>query len=122
VWIISRHVEIDSSHIVPKHPGKCRNLHGHRWVFDVECEGSELDEIGFVFDFVIIKELVNRYDHAHLNDFEEFDDETCPPTSENFVRIVYQRLDSALRAHNPTARCRKVRLSETPDSWAEYSE
>src|SRR5262245_12908186 len=56
---ISRRIEIDAAHRVPGHTGKCRNLHGHRYVVEAVCSGELAEaghEGGMVMDFAFLKE------------------------------------------------------------------
>src|SRR6478672_5790920 len=69
---VSRRIEIDAAHRVPDHTGKCRNLHGHRYLVEAVCRGqlgAEGHESGMVIDFGFLKqEMVDvidaRCDHA----------------------------------------------------------
>jgi 6-pyruvoyltetrahydropterin/6-carboxytetrahydropterin synthase len=56
---ISRRIEIDAAHRVPGHTGKCRNLHGHRYLVEAVCSGALAEaghEGGMVMDFAFLKE------------------------------------------------------------------
>lgn len=53
-----------AAHQLPDHPGKCSNLHGHRWEVEVRIIAYDLDEQGMVVDFHDLKELFESYDHA----------------------------------------------------------
>jgi 6-pyruvoyltetrahydropterin/6-carboxytetrahydropterin synthase len=56
---ISRRIEIDAAHRVPGHTGKCRHLHGHRYVVEAVCAGklaSGGHGSGMVMDFAFLKE------------------------------------------------------------------
>jgi 6-pyruvoyltetrahydropterin/6-carboxytetrahydropterin synthase len=56
---ISRRIEIDAAHRVPGHTGKCRNLHGHRYLVEAVCAGVLAEaghEGGMVMDFAFLKE------------------------------------------------------------------
>ena len=58
-FIITKRIEIDAAHRVPGHLGKCRGLHGHRYVVEAQCEGTLADqgsESGMVLDFGFLKE------------------------------------------------------------------
>ncbi|MCL6472584.1 MAG: 6-carboxytetrahydropterin synthase [Firmicutes bacterium] len=48
---------------------KCERLHGHNYAVSVDLEG-ELDEIGYIFDFIALKEFAehhcNTLDHKTL--------------------------------------------------------
>lgn len=68
--VIRKH-EIHAGHRVYGHQGKCRNLHGHSYVFHFHCVSEELNELGMVVDFSIIKStlcqwLEDNYDHRML--------------------------------------------------------
>jgi 6-pyruvoyltetrahydropterin/6-carboxytetrahydropterin synthase len=51
---VIRRIEIDAGHRLLKHEGKCRNLHGHRYVFEVEAQSKQLDSVGRGIDFSIL--------------------------------------------------------------------
>jgi 6-pyruvoyltetrahydropterin/6-carboxytetrahydropterin synthase len=62
---ITREFTIDAGHRVFNHEGKCRSLHGHRYVFEVTCTAPALDTLGRVIDFSVIKELVGEWLEIH---------------------------------------------------------
>jgi len=78
--------------------GKCNNLHGHGHNYElaVTVRGSLDEDTGMVidmgrFDDILQEEIVDRYDHRHLNhDLEEF--RTVNPTSEELLRVIWKRL------------------------------
>ena len=43
---IRRWVETDTGHRVPNHKSKCKNMHGHRYRWEVELEGEVVTEPG----------------------------------------------------------------------------
>jgi 6-pyruvoyltetrahydropterin/6-carboxytetrahydropterin synthase len=49
-----------------KHEGKCRHVHGHRYVFDITCEGPK-DGVGRIIDFAKVKELVGGWLDENLD-------------------------------------------------------
>ena len=61
---VSRRIEIDAGHRIMTHGSKCRNLHGHRYVVEVECEAGHLHHDGeqtdMVVDFGFLKEEMMR--------------------------------------------------------------
>ena len=66
-----RYHDICAGHRVVGHEGKCKNLHGHNYRFTFTIEAVELDSVGRVLDFSVIKEklciwLENNYDHKML--------------------------------------------------------
>jgi len=61
--VITRKMEIDMGHRVPRHAGKCANLHGHRYVIEVEVSGvvhgGGTSEEGMVMDFGKMKSIMH---------------------------------------------------------------
>jgi len=55
MYAITRRLEFDAGHRVLNHEGKCKNLHGHRYVVDVTVSSFGLDDLGRVVDFSVIK-------------------------------------------------------------------
>jgi 6-pyruvoyltetrahydropterin/6-carboxytetrahydropterin synthase len=84
----------DAAHALRGYPGECKHLHGHTWDIEVTVGATELDEIGIVYDFKLLKDDLNSvlsdYDHAYLNEIAPFDE--LSPTAENLARIIYERL------------------------------
>ena len=102
--------------------GKCanRNGHGHNYTLEVTVAG-EVDPVsGFVIDLkelkdVIEREVIQAYDHRHLNlEVPEF--RTTIPTTENIAIAIWQRLEPKIHA----ARLQRVRVYEMPDLFADY--
>jgi 6-pyruvoyltetrahydropterin/6-carboxytetrahydropterin synthase len=58
---ITRRLEFDAAHRVMQHEGKCRNLHGHRYAVEVTVTAPELDDLGRVVDFGVIKERLGQW-------------------------------------------------------------
>ena len=103
----------DAAHALRGYPGECRNLHGHTWDVEVTVAGTELDEIGIVYDFKSLKEdlagALADFDHAFLNDVAPFD--AISPTAENLARVVYERLVDVVDAR---VRVLQVAVWESP--------
>jgi 6-pyruvoyltetrahydropterin/6-carboxytetrahydropterin synthase len=102
--------------------GKCanRNGHGHNYTLEVTVSG-EVDPIsGFVVDLKDVKEIlerevVNVYDHRHLNlEVPEF--QSALPTTENIAVAIWKRLDGKI----PNARLHRIRVYEMDDLFADY--
>lgn len=69
--VITRYHDISCGHRVVGHEGKCRFLHGHNYRIHFTCEAKELDSIGRVIDFSVVKEklcmwLEDNWDHKFL--------------------------------------------------------
>lgn len=66
-----RYHDISTGHRVVGHENKCRYLHGHNYRIHFVCEAAELDTVGRVIDFGVIKEKLcmwveNNWDHKFL--------------------------------------------------------
>ena len=66
-----------AGHALRQYRGKCENVHGHNYRVMVTIQGSQLDSIGLLVDFVEVKKLmgrvVDRLDHQFINDLAPFD-------------------------------------------------
>ncbi|MHB1673238.1 MAG: 6-pyruvoyl trahydropterin synthase family protein [Acidobacteriaceae bacterium] len=102
--------------------GKCanRNGHGHNYTLEVTVAG-EIDPVsGFVVDLKALKDVMEReviqvYDHRHLNlEVPEF--RTAIPTTENIAIAIWKRLEQKIVG----ARLQRVRVYEMPDLFADY--
>ncbi len=109
----------DAAHALHGYPGECRNLHGHTWDVEVVVRGSQLDEVGIVYDFKTLKRdletVLDPLDHAYLNDVPPFD--TQNPTAENLSRHIYERLQEQV---GETVRVIEVAVWESPVAKITY--
>ncbi len=102
--------------------GKCNNPagHGHNYVLEVTVKGDVDERTGLVaglnlLDDVVEKQVSARFDYKHLNiDAPEF--EILNPTSENFVKVLWDVLEPNLR---PVV-LHRLRLRETPRNHFDY--
>ena len=68
---ITRRFQYAMGHTLFEHEGACAHLHGHNYVALVTVQADELDSVGRVIDFAVVKELVGdfinqQYDHRFL--------------------------------------------------------
>jgi 6-pyruvoyltetrahydropterin/6-carboxytetrahydropterin synthase len=88
----------DAAHALVGYPGQCRNLHGHTWDIEVSVRGTELDEVGIVYDFQSLKQhlkaVLDRYDHTYLNEVAPFD--AINATAENLARVIFDQIEALL--------------------------
>ena len=66
-----RYHDISTGHRVVGHENKCRHLHGHNYRIHFVCEANELDTVGRVIDFGVIKAKLcmwveDNWDHKFL--------------------------------------------------------
>jgi 6-pyruvoyltetrahydropterin/6-carboxytetrahydropterin synthase len=102
--------------------GKCDNPngHGHNYRLEVTVAGAAAGPAGQVIalpqlEEVVKREVIDRYDHRHLNtDTEEF--ATVNPSVENIARTIWGLLEGKFGP----ARLRRVRVWETAKTYAEY--
>lgn len=100
--------------------GSENDLHSHHYALELQLEGVELDQHGYLVDIVAVEaaldELVATYRDHTLNDMPGF--EGLNPSVERFARIVCQALSKRIPAPNITALT--VRLWENDIAWASY--
>ncbi|MEZ5690544.1 MAG: 6-carboxytetrahydropterin synthase [Rickettsiales bacterium] len=66
-----RRIEFDAAHRIMNHESKCKYLHGHRYAIEATFCADDLDDLGRIVDFSIIKEklgkwLDDNWDHATI--------------------------------------------------------
>jgi 6-pyruvoyltetrahydropterin/6-carboxytetrahydropterin synthase len=93
--IVRRRFGFEAAHRLPRHPGKCRELHGHSYELYVMVDRPVDSTSGMAIDFsdlkqVVRREVVDRMDHRNLNDLLE------NPTAEALVQWIWDRLRQAL--------------------------
>ncbi|MEM8677981.1 MAG: 6-carboxytetrahydropterin synthase [Planctomycetota bacterium] len=102
--------------------GKCNSLngHGHNYVLEVSVMGP-LSSTGEVYPLekmqtVVRDQVVERFDHKHLNkDCDEFRETN--PTVENIAHVCWQLLEGQFEP----ARLTHLRLYETPKTWVDLT-
>ncbi len=141
---ITTRLEFDAGHRIPDHKSQCRNLHGHRYVIEITLSGdiintSNTSENGMVMDFSDVKQIarnsvVDVWDHAFLvfkEDKVVLDFlKSLPnhktvifptvPTAENMAAEAFNILKSQYKdTYGNHLTLERVRLYETPNSWAD---
>lgn len=131
----TKEITFDMAHRLSFHEGKCKNIHGHTYKLQATFEADVLEN-GLVVDFyninTLLKKITDVFDHSIMlyngdgvnvvllsvlkqcgmkiveTDYE--------PTAENMAKEIFEIL-----SNKNTDRCRvtKVRLYETPTSYAE---
>jgi 6-pyruvoyltetrahydropterin/6-carboxytetrahydropterin synthase len=102
-----------AAHRLPRHPGKCVNMHGHNYKLQVVLRGEPEPYQGLVIDFgdvdkVVQERVLSRCDHKTLNDFIE------NPTAENIATWLWVQLSGQLPG------LFEVRLWEIPTACVVY--
>ena len=101
--------------------GLCANRdgHGHNYLLDVTVEGDADPRTGMVINLNEVKrvigEVVEAFDHKHLNrDTPWFRDRV--PTTENLARVLWDQIAPRL----PAGRLARIRLHEDEDLYVDY--
>jgi len=141
---ITTRLEFDAGHRIPCHKSQCRNLHGHRYAIEITLSGDIIknegaSENGMVMDFsdvkaIARKSVVDVWDHAFLvyqGDSEVLaflnslpDHKTVVmgtvPTAENMAAEAFRILKNEYQDfYGNHLKLERVRLYETPNSWAD---
>jgi len=142
--LITTRLEFDAGHRIPSHKSQCRNLHGHRYAIEITLTGEIIrqenaSENGMVMDFSDVKAIareavVDLWDHAFLvykgdTDVLQFLNSLpnhktvvmeSVPTAENMAAEAFRILNSCYKdLYGNHLRLERVRLYETPNSWAD---
>ena len=112
-----------AGHALRNYRGKCENVHGHNYRCQVAVEGTTLDEIGLLVDFVELKRVVHavldRMDNQWLNEFPPFD--ALNPSAENMAKYIHDEVKQGLGVREGV-RVGTVKLWETDTASATYRE
>ncbi|HWQ84043.1 MAG TPA: 6-carboxytetrahydropterin synthase [Anaerolineales bacterium] len=100
--------------------GAENQLHSHHYQLELQLQGSQLDEHGYLVDIVAIEQhldvLVSFYRDQTLNDLPEFIG--LNPSLERFAHSLCQQVNNRLRAANLHALT--LTLWENESAWASY--
>ena len=138
---ITRKGTFDSGHRVMNERMKCFNMHGHTYLYELEFEFNEMEEIGYAIDFKEIKRvgcqwiddildhgfIVNPKDEAviaackattskiwymSLNGKGEY----CNPSAENIAKEMFLAMTVLFQSYK-NLRIHKITLFETPNCF-----
>jgi 6-pyruvoyltetrahydropterin/6-carboxytetrahydropterin synthase len=136
MFSVTKTFKFESAHRLLGHQGKCRHLHGHSYTVIVSFSSSELNSLGMVMDFQLIKDTVGNWisDNWDHNAILNIEDPLalqlhshngskvpykmyCNPTAENLAKELFDRFD----LFNSPVRISQVTIYETETSCASYS-
>ena len=132
MYSVTREISFCYGHRLLEYDGKCRHLHGHNGRAVISLAAAELDRLGMVMDFTLLKRIVGGWidgqlDHKmllHRDDpaLEFLRSQGEPvfvmdvnPTAENIAKLIF---DFAASQGFPVT---EVKLWETDTSCATYS-
>ncbi len=132
----SRRIEFDAAHRILNHESKCKMLHGHRYVLEATFTAKNLDDLGRIIDFGVIREVlgtwIDKYlDHNTILSIEdkklgkEISAQTQQeiyylnesPTAENIAKHILNDICPKLFAKKKV-KCIAIKLYETPNCYA----
>jgi len=128
---VTKVIEFSYGHRLLNHDGKCRYLHGHNGIVEIDLGAESLDKMGMVIDFSRVSEVVktwidDNFDHRML--LRHDDPMTAAlkqagepvftmdenPTAENIAKLIWTA------ARNAGLQVAEVRVWETSTSRAAY--
>ncbi len=147
---VCKSFQIESGHMLSKHPGRCRFPHGHSRRVEVVLSAATLDAGDMVCDFKALKLALlphlDALDHAMAINASDPMRETlekaksrvvvfdADPTTEVMARRLFDIIERELTGDAeyrddqgcvyrfpPGVRLERVRVSETATTWAEYA-
>lgn len=120
MYVVNKRLEISASHKLQlPYKSKCKNLHGHNWIVNIQICADSLTDYGMVLDFVEIKKLIHeKLDHQNLNQVL-----SCNPTAENIADWIRNEIELHLSLNNADNRLiyvSKVTVQESEGNIAEW--
>ncbi|WP_237227939.1 6-pyruvoyl trahydropterin synthase family protein [Rubinisphaera sp. JC750] len=134
---IMKRIRFCAGHRLYQHESKCAFFHGHNYIADVYVTGEEVDRVGRLIDFSLLKKafkgwIDDNWDHAFL--LNEADENAIAaikmveptkyyilpynPTAENMARYLLETVAPDVMAGTDIEVSRVV-IWETEDSFAE---
>ena len=117
---VSKRIEVAGCHCLNlPYESKCVNPHGHNWIILVNIEGEQLDPQGMLIDFTHIKRVVNRLDHANVN---EVVGPKINPTAENIAEWIANQVQETISTKWHEYAIQEARANEPHGSVSEIEE
>lgn len=130
---VTKTFEFSYGHRLLEYAGKCRHLHGHNGMVEIDIEADALDGRGMVMDFSDISTQIKAWVDEHLDHkmLLSSQDPAVPvltqlgeplyllsenPTAENISKLIFQQ------ARSQGLSVSEVRLWETSTAYASYRE
>lgn len=131
MYKVMRQFEVSFAHTLKDHKGKCKRLHGHNYMIELEFSSPFLGESNYpnmLMDFGDIKAIYRSriedlYDHRDSTYVEGLDEY---PTAESMAHHIYKITEDELEKIKAEKNIyqntyvSRVRVWETRDTYAEY--
>jgi 6-pyruvoyltetrahydropterin/6-carboxytetrahydropterin synthase len=128
---VTKVLEFAYGHRLLDYEGKCRHLHGHNGVLEVDIDSDALDKLGMVIDFGEVNDIIKTWVNDNLDHrmllckkdpivpvLQSMDEPMFlmdeNPTAENIAKTIW------LAARSAGLKVSEVRLWETGNSRATY--
>jgi len=114
---VTKELVFDAAHFITDHPAKCSNLHGGRYLLQVQVSGRIDPVTGCVVDYGYLKRVANRlvverFDHHTLNYASA--ELAWRSSTEMLCVYIWEQLIDYLPGLSG------LRLYETSQSWCDY--
>lgn len=139
---VTRRLEWDALHRIPRHEGDCKAYHGHRYAAEITCRAPQLDDLGRVIDFAVIKAevggwIARNFDHTAILQRDDPDPAaravieanaamgkpaylmSAPPTVENIALELARQARALLKPYGIDVI--RICVWETPNCSATWS-
>ncbi|MCE3233331.1 MAG: putative 6-pyruvoyl tetrahydropterin synthase [Rickettsiaceae bacterium] len=133
----TRSLHFDAAHRIVNHESKCKFMHGHRYVVEAYFVADELDSLGRVVDFGVIKEKLSgwideNWDHNVIlwekdkdlgNSISASTGQKVfylqnNPTAENIAAYLFEEICPKI-FKDTCVNCIKIRVYETPNCFVD---
>ena len=137
MFVLKVKSEFDSAHFLKGYTGRCANIHGHRWVVELDVQSDHIESEGpyrgMVVDFGKLKDDLKqetaRLDHTLIFEKGSLREKTLEamkeegfdmvevdfrPTAENFAVYFYNIMK------DKGYEVKRAGVYETPDNYACY--
>ncbi len=111
-----------AAHRLREYKGKCERLHGHNYGVHVRVRSAAPGPGGMIMDFGDLKritaEVLEKLDHAYLNDIAPFD--RIEPSAENLAAHIFEQIDHELSANGEKGVLHSVSVCESETAVATF--
>lgn len=125
-WKITTEFTFNAAHYIRDYDGPCGRMHGHTYTVRIEASSHELHSSEYCPHSVMVTDfrtlrwakqdvLKGGLDHCTLN-------EVLPDGYETTAEMIAQYIHEKTKTKVPDGVKLKVAVSETPNSWVEYTD
>ena len=125
-WKITTEFTFNAAHYIRDYDGPCGRMHGHTYTVRIEASSHQLHSSEYCPHSVMVADfrtlrwakqdvLKGGLDHCTLN-------EVLPDGYETTAEMIAQYIHEKTKTKFPDGVKLKVAVSETPNSWVEYTD